>query len=379
MVCPYSLSRPGGVQGQALGLAGSLAARGHEVLVLAPDDVAPPGAERPIGGEPPAPGAGRARIRVIGGSTLLRSNGSQVPLTLSPAAAGRALAGARGMGAEVIHLHEPMAPCAGYACLARASVPLVGTYHRAGGSAWYRMLGTVARWANQRLSVRCAVSAAAMATARDAMGGEYRILFNGVEVERFSRARPWPTEGPTALFVGRHEQRKGLGVLLEAFSRVAGPAVLWVAGTGPATEPLQRRFGDDPRVQWLGRLGDAELAERLAGAHVLCAPSLGGESFGVVLLEAMAAGCAVVASDLPGYRESTGSYAELVPPGDPLALSITLAAVLDQAVRNTGRCAPEVLAAARAHASKWSMGRLAERYEAIYHEVIGTGSPETAL
>ncbi len=381
MVCPYSLSRPGGVQGQAVGLARALAGRGHQVMVLAPDDRLPAGTERPVDDGPVGPeGPGRAWVRVIGRTTVLRSNGSQVPLAISPAAARRTLVGARELGAEVVHLHEPMAPFAGYACLARATVPLVGTYHRAGGSAWYRALGPFVRWANRRLSVRCAVSAAAMATARDAMGGEYRVLFNGVETERFARARPWPTDGPTVLFVGRHEERKGLEVLLEAFRRVTVPAaVLWVAGTGPQTDGLRRRFGDVPGIRWLGRLGDAELAERLAGAHVLCAPSLGGESFGMVLLEGMAAGCAVVATDLPGYRECAGPHAELVPAGDPVALRSALDVVLAQASRGTGRCAPEALAAARGRAAEWSMGRLAERYEEIYHEVAGTGRPGGGL
>lgn len=378
MVCPYSLSRPGGVQGQAVGLARALARRGHEVLVLAPDDRLPARTERPV--DDGRPGTGRAWIRVIGRPTVLRSNGSQVPLALSPAAARRTLEGARALGADVVHLHEPMAPFAGYACLARATVPLVGTYHRAGGSAWYRALGPFARWANRRLSIRCAVSSAAMETARDAMGGEYRVLFNGVETERFAGARPWPTEGPTVLFVGRHEERKGLEVLLEAFRRLEVPgALLWVAGTGPQTDTLRRRFGGIPGVQWLGRLGDAELAERLAGAHVLCAPSLGGESFGMVLLEAMAAGCAVVATDLPGYRESAGSRAELVPAGDPVALRSALDEVLAEASQGTGRCAPEALAEGRARASEWSMDRLAERYEAIYHEASGTGRPGGGL
>jgi len=366
MVCPYSLSRPGGVQGQALGLARSLAGRGHRVLVLAPDDELSMGDDHPLDDLPA--GHGEAAVRVIGRPTVLRSNGSRVPLALSPAAALRTLAAARHFGADVVHLHEPMAPCAGYACLARAAMPLVATYHRAGGSGWYWAMGPFARWANRRLTIRCAVSAAAMATAREAMGGEYRVLFNGVATERFARARPWPTKRPTVLFVGRHEERKGLDVLLEAFRRVDASAELWVAGDGPATDGLRRRFGADRRVQWLGRIGDAELAERMAGADVLCAPSLAGESFGVVLLEAMAAGCAVVASDLPGYRECAGGDAELVPPGDPVALGAALERVLEQASTGTGRCAPAALAAGRARAASWSMDRLAERYEAVYRE-----------
>ena len=121
---------------------------------------------------------------------------------------------------------------------------------------------------------------------------------------------------PVVLFLGRHEARKGLDVLLDAFAMVERPAVLWVAGDGPGSEVQRRRHPESDRVRWLGMLSDDEVASRLAGADVLCAPSLHGESFGMVLLEGMAAGCAVVASDIEGYRSAAGGHAELVPPGD---------------------------------------------------------------
>ena len=107
------------------------------------------------------------------------------------------------------------------------------------------------------------------------------MLFNGVEVERFTSAVPTPTDRPTVFFLGRHEQRKGLDVLLEAFERVPEPATLWVAGQGPMTESLRRRYPGSGRIAWLGRLDDGEVAARLVGAHVLCAPSRHGESFGI--------------------------------------------------------------------------------------------------
>ncbi|HEX3946176.1 MAG TPA: glycosyltransferase family 4 protein, partial [Acidimicrobiales bacterium] len=273
VACPYSLSRPGGVQGQVTGLARALRAAGHQVAVMAPDDSQGPGMVEPT-------------TFSVGRSSAVRSNGSVAPVSLSPGSAVRAHRFVRGYAPDVVHLHEPLAPLAGYGCLVGSPVPVVGTYHRAGDSRAYRALGPVARWADGRLAARCAVSAAAAATIGSVVGRDCRVLFNGVEVDRFGGAEPWPTEGPTVLFLGRHEQRKGLGVLLEAFARVPDPAVLWVAGDGPATGELRRRHPESGRLRWLGMLDDDEVARRLAGADALCAPSLGGESFGMVLLEA---------------------------------------------------------------------------------------------
>ncbi len=206
------------------------------------------------------------------------------------------------------------------------------------------------------------------------------MVGNGVELERFATARPWPTDGPTILFVGRHEERKGLSVLLDA-AAVSGdtpdalPATLWVAGEGPETDALRRRHPPSRRLQWLGRIGDDELAARLAGAHVLCAPSLGGESFGIVLLEAMAAHAAVVASDIPGYAAVLGGHGAVVPPGDAVALAAALRRAVSDAASASGLCAPAALDAAFDHASQWAMPAVAARYVALYEEVVAHPSP----
>jgi phosphatidylinositol alpha-mannosyltransferase len=180
------------------------------------------------------------------------------------------------------------------------------------------------------------------------------------------------------LFVGRHEERKGLGVLLEAVTRLHPDTALtvWVAGEGPDTDGLRRRHPPSTRVQWLGRIDDAELASRLAGAHALCAPALRGESFGVVLLEAMAARAAVVASDLAGYAAVVGGHGLLVAPGDPDALARALETVAGDAARGTGWCGPGALNAAFAHASQWSMANVAQRYIAVYERVLAGTRPE---
>jgi len=360
MVSPYSLSRPGGVQGQVLGLSRALRARGHEVAVVGPvdDEEAVPG--------PPG------EHHVIGRVTDVRANGSVAPVALSPAASLDAARYVRRGGFDVAHVHEPFAPVASYALLVAHPVPLVATYHRAGVSRWAAFVGPLGKLVSRRFEVQVAVSEAARRTAARSSAGTIEVLFNGVDVERFASAEPCRDEAgrPVVLFVGRHEARKGLEVLLDAFAAVQRPAVLWIGGDGSGSAAPRRRYPPSDRVRWLGRLSDEEVASRLAGADVLCVPSLGGESFGVVLLEGMAAGCAVVASDLEGYRAAAGGHAVLVPPGDVGALSLALEAALADAVEGAGRSSPAARRAATEHARGWSMDALAERYLDVYQQAL---------
>ncbi|HET7488193.1 MAG TPA: glycosyltransferase family 4 protein [Acidimicrobiales bacterium] len=354
LVCPYSLTHPGGVQGQVLAQARALRALGHDTRVLAPCD-----------GPPPETG-----VVPLGNSVPLAGNGSVAQLAPDPACLLRTLAALDDEDFDVVHLHEPFCPGPTLTTLAFGRTPMVGTFHRAGASASYRFGRPVAIRLARRLAVRVAVSEDARRTAADALQGEYLVLHNGIEVERFAKATPWPATNPTVLFVGRHEPRKGLGVLVEAMSSVGPEVRLWVAGEGSETAKLRRLTAGDPRVEWLGRLDDAEVASRMRGADVLCAPSLHGESFGVVLLEGMAASTPVVASDLPGYRNVAGPgvHALLVPPGDPTALADALCRVLEDPA-----LAAELVAAGEARAAELSMERLAERYLELYEDVIKPG------
>ena len=208
------------------------------------------------------------------------------------------------------------------------------------------------------------------------------MLFNGIEVDRLEGIEPWPADGPTVLFLGRHEERKGLSVLLDAWPRVVaahvgpGPApVLWVAGDGPATESLRARHPGSATLRWLGVVDEREKDRRLVVADVLAAPSLGGESFGLVLLEAMAARTVVVASDIDGYRQAAGGLAVLAAPGDPDALAAALSGVLDGRLATDGDGREGWLEAGAARAAGWSMASLAERYEELYaRAVVGVRS-----
>ncbi|MFI5040229.1 MAG: glycosyltransferase family 4 protein [Acidimicrobiales bacterium] len=346
-VCPYSLTLPGGVQGQVLGLARVLRDLGHEARVLGPCD-----------GPPPEPW-----VTPLGLSIPTAANGSVAPIAPDPSAALRTIRALRDEGFDIVHLHEPLVPGPTLTTLIVAEAPRVGTFHRAGASLVYSRLRPAVRWAARRLDIRVAVSRDAADTARGALGGEYEILFNGIEVERFAKAEPEPTDGPTICFVGRHEPRKGLAVLLDAMALLPADVRLWVGSDGPQTDELQARTAGDPRISWLGRVSDEQKASIMRGADVFCAPSLGGESFGVVLLEAMAAQVAVVASDLPGYRAVArpGLDALLVPPGDPAALADALRCVL--ADRDL---AGELVASGEQRASSFAMERLAERYLELY-------------
>ena len=367
LVCPYSLSRPGGVQGQVLGLARSLDRRGHSVTVFAPVDRA---ADTPPG----------LAFVAAGRSVSLRANGSVAPVSVSPAAARRSLHELRAFGPDVVHVHEPFAPGLPYALLAAPDVaPLVATFHRSGGSVLYTLLAPVTRPLARRLAVRCAVSEAAAHTASTALGGTFEVLFNGIEIDRFEDVEPWPTVGPTVLFLGRHEERKGLAVLLEAWRRMTaghgGSPVLWVAGDGPETGVLQRQFPESSSVRWLGVLDEEEKVRRLVAADVLAAPSLGGESFGMVLLEAMAARTVVVASDIDGYRAAAGGRAVLAAPGDPIALADALSGVMGGGLAGGPGGRAAWLEAGAQRAGGWSMDDLAGRYEELYRStVVGVGS-----
>ena len=171
-------------------------------------------------------------------------------------------------------------------------------------------------------------------------------------------------------FVGRHEERKGLDVLLRAIHDREFDVSCWIAGDGPDGARLRERYASDPRFVWLGRITDPEKFARLRGASVFCAPSLHGESFGIVLLEAMAAGTPVVASDLPGYSNvaRAGQDALLVPPGDSTALAGALRRVLD-----SSDVAGDLVRSGLERADQFSMARLADAYVERYERLLDGG------
>jgi phosphatidylinositol alpha-mannosyltransferase len=242
--------------------------------------------------------------------------------------------------------------------------PMVGTFHIAGEMP-QRWIMPAVRVLMQRLVARVAVSDAARALAQEFLAGEYTVLWNGIEVERYAIGPMTTSKRPAVLFVGRHEPRKGLDVLLDAWAELDRDAVLWVAGAGPQTDELRARRL--PNVEWLGVLPDDDLARRLRGATVFCAPARGSESFGLVLLEAMAAGTAIVASDIEGYRNVARPERESVvfPPDNPVALRAALRRTLDDAALRA-----TLVTAGKARAGEFSMRRLAEAYVQVYEHAM---------
>jgi phosphatidylinositol alpha-mannosyltransferase len=296
------------------------------------------------------------------------ANGSVAPLAPDPSAQLRTIRALRDEGFDVVHVHEPLCPGPTQTVLLFRNAPLLGTFHAAGDSASYRYLRRPVAWLARRLDHRCAVSQAAADLAQRYLGGEYTLLFNAVEHDLWAKAEPWPTDGrPTVLFVGRHEPRKGLDVLLAALGHLPSDARVWVVGDGPDTDTLRARYGSDDRVEWLGRVDDEEKRRRVAAADVFCAPALRGESFGIVLLEGMAAGTPVVASDIDGYRNVATHELDalLVPPDEPDALGAAVAKVLSD-----GRLAANLVAGGQARAEAFSMQHLAERYVELYRSIL---------
>ena len=325
-VCPYSWDVPGGVQVHVRELSAHLRKLGHDVRILAP---------------------GRRRGRrddawIVGRAVPVRGNGSVARISFGPqvaSAVGRAL---REIEPDIIHVHEPLVPSVSMHAVLQANAPVVATFHSNVGrervsSLWFRLAAPMVRPVWNRLARRIAVSEAARHSVTSRMGdGDLLIVPNGVDVDRFAAARPATLPpGRHLLFVGRLEERKGFRVAVEAFARLAEsyPDLrLLVIGDGSERDAVgELSPAVRSRVEMLGRVDDDRLASYLRAADVYLGPATGGESFGIVLAEAMAAGLPIVASDIDGYRDVARNDLEalLVPPGDPRALVESVRRVLD--------------------------------------------------
>ncbi len=330
LVCPYTWDVPGGVQAHVRDLAENLLLLGHEVSVLAPvDDPDDPGLE------PYVVPAGRA--------VPVPYNGSVARLCFGPLSLGRTRRWVRQGRFDVLHLHEPTVPSVSMLAMWTAQGALVATFHTSTPrSRALQVFGTVLQPGLEKLTGRIAVSPAARRVIMEHLGGDAVLVPNGVQISRFAGATPLPGRpaGPTVVFLGRiDEPRKGLAVLLEALpelvDRVPGVRLL-VAGPGDGdavrrSVPAALR----DRVELLGRVSDADKARAYASGDVYCAPNTHGESFGIVLLEAMATGTPVVASDLEAFRRvlDDGRYGVLFPVRDAAALAVALADLLTDPAR----------------------------------------------
>jgi phosphatidylinositol alpha-mannosyltransferase len=358
LVTPYDLSHEGGVNRHVRSLAAALGALGHQAHVLGPAS----------GGVPEG-------CDGLPGVVALPANGSvaRIGLLVSWRATAARLRRER---YDLVHLHEPFVPGPTRQALRLAGVPVVATFHAAAEEEprLQRCLRRSLAGRAGRIAAGIAVSRAAKRFARAVYRGRLALIPNGVDPALFTpRDRPASAgepRRPRVLFVGRFgEPRKGFGVLLDAAARLqrsGRPVDLTVVGDGPSelfagrATPLGVRFA--------GRLDDAGLAAAYRESDLLCAPSLGGESFGMVLVEAMAAGCPVVASALPGYAEAAANAARLCPPGDAAALTEALWSVASDAGARD-----RLLALGRARAEALGWARLAGRVLRVYDGALDLG------
>ncbi|MBV9837471.1 MAG: glycosyltransferase family 4 protein, partial [Solirubrobacterales bacterium] len=381
LVSPYSWTYPGGVTRHIEALAERFLQEGHEVRVLAPFD--PPDAFSAVlhRGARPQRLAPPDYLVSLGRTVGFKANGAVSNLSITPYGVATMHHELRTGRYDVVHIHEPVAPVTGWVAADWTRLPLVGTFHTYNDN-WIsngiaNLIG--ARRVLNRLHVRIAVSEAAAWTARRFFGGHYRVIPNGVHVDPALAEPGSAGEEPDKLrivFVGQAVDRKGLPLLLRAFEALRDHIPTELTVIGPSREELEPMLLDDRGVRMLGKVDEHEKRGELQRADVLCAPSLRGESFGMVLTEAFAAGTPVVASDIAGYRDVVrdGVDGLLVPPGDPQALAEALRDLWDEPQRRAGMA----LAAAR-DVERFAWPRVAGHVMDAYHDAVAVPRPQGAL
>lgn len=358
LVCPYSFNVPGGVQSHVADLAETLTELGHTVSVLAPadEDLPLPPYVVPAGRAIPVP-----------------YNGSVARLSFGPVSAARARRWVVGGDFDVIHVHEPMVPSLSLlALLSVRDEPVVATFHTAmTRSRTMSAVSGALQLVLERVTARIAVSELARRVQVEHLGGGAWEIPNGVRVARFAGAEPlpgWPGEGGAIGFLGRFsEPRKGFRVLLDAFAQIAPqrPGLrLLVAGRGEPEEALSgvpASVAD--RIVFLGMVDDQVKAQMLRSVDLYVAPNTGGESFGIILTEAMAAGTPVVASGLDAFRRvlDGGQAGAIFPVGDSDALAATIGALLDDPARRA-----DLAARGRAVVANYDWPQVARRVLEVY-------------
>lgn len=361
LVCPYSLDVHGGVQGHVLALAAELQAAGHHVAVLAPGEGAT--------SVPPF-------VTTTGRAVPMPYNGSVARVAFGPLVAARVRRWLATGAFDVVHIHEPATPSVSVLALWAAQAPVVATFHTAQERPLALQTGaaTLLRGALAKIDAHIAVSEEARRTMARYLGAEAVVIPNGVRLDRFSGPQPDPVggEAPRArlVFVGRlDEPRKGLDVLLRALPdlvrRVPATRLTLVGAGSPRSLARLPQVVLD-RVEVAGVLDEEQKANVLAAADVLVAPNTHGESFGVVLLEGLAAGTPVAASDLPAFSAvlSGGRHGALFRTGDPADLARVVAALLDD---EPGR--RRFAAAGREVAARYDWESLVPRIAGVYAAV----------
>ena len=306
IVCPYDLGRNGGVQDQAIRLTDWIGTLGHETVLVGPGEQGPEGAV------------------LLGSTRVVKANKAATPISLNPKVRGAVVEILREV--DVAHIHEPLMPSVSLVATRSGDVPRVGTFH-ADPPPWVRTAYAGAGLLLRRIVSKLDVATASSPVSRSAIAGfvDARVVPNGIETSQYGGK---PKDPFSVSFLGRDDERKGLDVLLAAWPTVASvvpEATLTIMG---ADRPNER--GD---VTFMGRVSEEVKAAELARSEVYCAPNLGGESFGIVVTEAMASGCAIVASAIPAFTHVAGDAAEYVAPADASALAERIVALLTDTER----------------------------------------------
>lgn len=373
IVCPYALDVPGGVQLHVRDQARELRRLGHEVGVLAPGGERGAGASREDG-EPGEPG-----LELAGRVVAVPFNGSVARLSFGPVTAARVRRWLAAGRWDLVHVHEPASPSLGLLALLAAEVPVVATFHSAlERSRAMRAAQPLLRPGFERISARVAVSEDARRTVVEHLGGDAVVVPNGVRVDDFAGAAPDPRwrgaragRPPVLGFLGRlDEPRKGLAVLAAALPRLraAHPGLrVLVAGSGDGDALRRLPAEDAAALELLGPVSEEGKRALLASVDAYVAPQTGGESFGIVLVEAMAAGAPVVASALPAFRRvlGQGELGALFAVGDADALAAAVSGVLDDPEATAAR---REAAAAAVRRYDWAV--VADELVAVYETVL---------
>jgi len=363
IVCPYSWDIPGGVQSHVRDLAEALTGRGHIVSVLAPGD-------EDIPNLPPY-------VVAAGRAIPIPYNGSVARLQFGVVAASRVRRWLRDGAFDVVHVHEPAPPSLSLLTCMLHDGPLVATFHASNPrSRVLAMLDGVLQPFLEKLSGRIAVSEAARKVIVEHLGADAVVIPNGVAVSHFAHARrlaAYPKSGPPLIgFVGRYDEpRKGMNVLIAAMHELVqqgSSARLLVAGRGDAAafaEGLPSELRD--RVDLLGQIDEKSKAQLLRTVDIYCAPNTGQESFGIILLEAMAAGAPVLASDIEAFRRVLGNGAagEFFAAGDSSALAAKLAELLDDPARRR-----HLITAGRATVAEYDWPVIVDQVLRVYELAI---------
>ena len=380
LISPYSWTYPGGVTRHIEALAAELATLGHEARVLAPYDPDDALSVRLHRGARPQRVQPPEGFVSLGRTFGLPANGAVSNITGSPGAIFALRRELRCGAYDVAHVHEPIVPVICWdALLSSGDLPLVGTFHTYSENPITNGIAAVplgGRRRINRLRVRIAVSEAAAWTARRFYGGRYRIVPNGVHLGEVPVRSGDDIAPLRILFVGQAVERKGLSVLLRAFEALRDhvPATLTLVGASP--EEVAHMTLDDRAIHVLGKVSEQRKQAELVRADVLCAPSLGGESFGMVITEGLAAGTPVLASDIPGYRDvlRDGIDGRLVPAGDPLALAQALRLLALEPDRRA-----RMATAARERAERFAWPHVAAEVLDCYEQARAVGEPATRL